>query len=470
MNSMLFDRLGKRAAIRPWIIGLSLVLLACAGAAWPGSKLALQQASGLQLEVTPAAALYGTPFTIKVTGLEKGERVTVRARSTDAKKHEWGSSADFEADASGTVDLAVQAPRSGSYGVADVFGLLWSLQTLNPPSGRRIGYSEDETSGCAVEFTATDSKGRAATARLERVFQMPDRKIVRVALEKDGLRGALYHPEKGGPFPGVLILAGSGGGIYEWLAQAMASNGFAALTLAYFRYQDLPPELVEIPVEYFERAVEWMRTQPSVKPDRVAVTGGSKGGELALLLASRFISFQAVVAWTPAEHVWEGLSMKFFEKDYTPISSWSHRGRPLPFVRFLYQPEEREMEKAGKLGSFLNAHNRSLEQGDQAVIEQARIPVENIKAPLLLVSGTDDQTWPADRFCRNIVDRLRSAGFAHELKHISHPDGGHMSFLPSLITAGRGGGVRGGSPQADAEAGFVSWQETLAFLHRHLDR
>lgn len=460
---------GKRADFRPWIIGFSLVLLACAGAAWSGSEAAPKQASGLQLKVTPAVALYGTPFSIKIAGLDKGEHVAVRARSTDKKKFEWESSAVFEADGSGTVDLAVQAPLTGSYSGADVFGLLWSLQPLNPPEGRRIGYSEDETSGCAVDLTAEDSRGRSASARLERFFQMPERKLVRVALEKDGLLGALYHPEKGGPFPGVLILAGSGGGIYEWLAQAMASNGFAAITLAYFRYQDLPRELVEIPVEYFERAVEWMKTQPSVKPDRIAVAGGSKGGELALLLASRFIDFQAVAAWTPAEHVWEGLSMKFFEKDYTPVSSWSHRGRPLSFVRFLYQPEEREMEKTGKLRSFVAAHNRSLEQGDRDAIELARIPAENIKAPLLLVSGTDDQTWPADRFCRNIVDRLRSAGFAHELKHISHAGGGHMSFLPSLITASRGGGVSGGSPQADAKAGFVSWQETLAFLHRHLD-
>ena len=61
---------------------------------------------------------------------------------------------------------------------------------------------------------------------------MPDKGLVRVPYERDGLYGFLYHPVQGGPFPGVVILGGSNGGLYEWLAQAFASNGFAALTVA----------------------------------------------------------------------------------------------------------------------------------------------------------------------------------------------------------------------------------------------
>ena len=452
------------------ILGLILALSSGAGPAESDTGRALRPASDLRLKITPAIAIYGTPFSLKITGFAPGGQVTVKAQSTDLKKVVWESSAVFVADDAGIVDVAARAPISGSYSGAEIYGLLWSMQPLNPPSPKKIVYHEDETAGTAVDFSATDSTGRIASTRLERVFQLPGRKLVRVPLEKDGLRGCLYVPEQGGPYPGVLILAGSGGGIYEWLAQAVASNGFAALTLAYFQYKDLPPELVEIPVEYFQRAVEWMKTQPSVKPDRIAVAGGSKGGELALLLASGYIDFKAVVAWTPAEHVWEGLSMKFFEKNYVPSSSWSYQGRALPFVRFIYLPEELEKEKIGELRSFIPAHDRSLAQGDPDRIAKAVIPVEKIKAPLLLISGTDDQTWPADRFCRNITAKLKKSGFPYELKHISHTGGGHMSFLPYLITANRGGGVSGGNPQADARAGFISWEDSLGFLHRHLDR
>jgi dienelactone hydrolase len=413
-------------------------------------------------------ALYGTPFSFTVTGLRPGERVTIKARSIDAKNILWESEAEFKADAGGSVDVAAQAPLSGNYSGADIFGLLWSMKPLNAMADRPISYRDDEINGWTVDFSAADASGTTVSARLRRVYQMPGQALVRVPLEEDGMYGFLYYPAVGGPFPAVLILAGSGGGVHEWLAQAFASSGFAALTLPYFNYRDLPPELVEIPLEYFHRAVAWLKKQPTVRPDRVAVAGGSKGGELALLIASLFDDFQAVVAWTPAAHAWEGLSQKFFSPDYVPVSSWALSGRGLPFIKFIYTQEEKDLEQKGELHSFIAAHHRSLAQADPGLLEKATIPVEKIKAPILLISGTDDQTWPAEEFCREIAAKLQEIRFPFEVKAISHDGGGHMSFLPFLITANRGG-ISGGSPQADAKAGFISWKETIAFLRRHLD-
>jgi dienelactone hydrolase len=159
--------------------------------------------------------------------------------------------------------------------------------------------------------------------------------------------------------------------------------------------------------------------------------------------------------------------MKFFSPEYTPRSSWAFNGRALPFVKFVYLQEEKEKEQKGELRSFIAAHHRSLAQADPVLLEKAAIPVEKIKAPILLISGTDDQTWPADEFCREIAARLQKANLPFELKAISHKGGGHMSFLPYLITANRGG-TSGGSPQVDAKAGFISWGETISFLQKHL--
>jgi dienelactone hydrolase len=435
--------------------------------AGPGGATPSSGQSGLQIHIDPATALYGTPFSITVTGLKPGEAVTIKARSSDAKNILWESEAQFKADARGKVDIATQAPLAGSYSVADIFGLLWSMKPQNAKTDRPIGYRDDEVNGWTVDFSAASAAGTTASARMRRVYQMPGRALVRVPLEEDGMYGFLYHPAEGGPYPAVMILAGSGGGVYEWLAQAFASNGFAALTLPYFNYRDLPSELVEIPLEYFHRAVGWLKKQPAVKADCIGVAGGSKGGELALLLASHYDDFRAVVAWTPADHVWEGLSQKFFSPDYTPVSSWSLGGRGLPFVRFIYTQEELEKEQKGELRSFIATHHRSLAQTDPSLLEKATIPVEKIKAPLLLISGTDDQTWPADEFCREIEAKLQKARFPFDVKAISHQGGGHMSFIPYLITANRGG-ISGGSPQADARAGFVSWKETIDFLRKHL--
>jgi len=421
------------------------------------------------IQVQPVVALMGTPFSLTISGLKPAEEVTVKAQATDKRRRLWQSSAVFVASGLGAVDVSVQAPASGNYSGVDILGLLWSMKPPDSQGKRLPSFANDEVDGWTVDFLAQAASGETASARLRRVYQMPGQGLVRIPLDKDGMRGFLYHPAGGGPFPGVLILGGSNGGLYEWLAQAFASQGFAALTLAYFNYPGLPDELVEIPLEYFHRAVAWMKEQPMIKAGRLGVAGGSKGGELALLLASHYEDFQAVVAWTPAAHVWEGLSQKFFSADYVPVSSWSLDGRALPFVPFAYQAEEKEKEKKGEINSYIASHLRSLAQSDPALIQQARIPVEKIKAPILLVSGTEDQTWPADKFCREIVAKLQSVRFPYEVKHVSHEAAGHSSFLPYLITANTAP-INGGADKANAAGGIDSWKETIAFLLRHLGR
>ncbi|HSA96040.1 MAG TPA: acyl-CoA thioesterase/bile acid-CoA:amino acid N-acyltransferase family protein [Acidobacteriota bacterium] len=452
------------------IRSIALFSLGLMGAfAGPGIPRELGPAGPIRVQVQPETALMGTPFSLVISGLNADEQVTVKARSTDGRGRSWESSAVFKASASGNVDVSVEAPLSGSYAGADVFGLLWSMKPPETSAKRPPSYAQDEVNGWTVDFTALDASGHSATARLRRVYQMPGRGLVRLPLEKDGLKGFLYYPAEGRRFPGVLILGGSNGGLYEWLAQALASNGFAALTLAYFRYPGLPSELVEIPLDYFHRAAAWLKGQPMVVADRIGLVGGSKGGELALLLASRFDDFRVLVAWTPAAHVWEGLSQAYFSPDYKPRSSWSFQGQALPFVEFRSLPEEKEQEAKGELNSFIALHQRALARTDPAALERAAIPVEKIRAPLLLISGTLDQTWPADEFCRTIAARLRKSGFPYEVKHVSHEDAGHGSFLPYLITANTAP-INGGTDRANASAGFDSWKQTIAFLSRYLGR
>ena len=431
-------------------------------------------AKELKIIATPSVALYGEPFSWKVTGLQPGERVTLKAASTDTRRILWTSEAIFQADASGAVDVGRQAPVSGSYAEADIFGLLWSMKATNSNHKKPIAYRHDRVNGWMVDLTATNSIGATATARFRCVFQRPGEALVRVPLEQDGLRGFLYYPAEGGPFPGVIILGGSEGGLLEGWAQALAANGFAALSLAWFGYQSLPAELVEIPLEYFDRAAAWMKAQPKVKAEGLGLLGGSKGGEAALLAASRNSAFRAVVAMTPAAHMWEGHTLRFFSPEYKPVSSWSLGGQPLPFISFKVSPQDKEKEMKGELTSFVFFFRDALSQADPATIEKAAIPVENIAGPILLISGTDDQIWPSGDFCAAIVNRLKQARFPYDVKHLLIENGGHMSVLPFLVTANRGllvdGDPSGGSPQADARGGYRSWAETIAFLHRHLDQ
>ena len=54
-----------------------------------------------------------------------------------------------------------------------------------------------------------------------------------------------------GPFPGVIDMFGTAGGIIEFRSALLASRGFASLSLPYFRYEDLSDSLFDMDFEYF---------------------------------------------------------------------------------------------------------------------------------------------------------------------------------------------------------------------------
>ena len=401
--------------------------------------------SGLRINIDQADQIFGSPFSITIQGLKPGEQATIKARSTDISGTRWESSAFFKANAKGIIDVGKQIPISGDYSEADNLGLLWSMMPQNPKGKRVPSYRHDEVNGLTVDFTVTDSEGQTATARLRRYYQMPGKGLVRVPLEQDGLYGFLYYPASGGPFPGVIILGGSGGGLYEWLAQAFASNGFAALTLAYFNYRDLPPDLMKIPLEFFHKAA-------------------AKGGELALLLGATYNDYKVIVAWVPSGYVWQGISQTM-----QLASSWSLNGQDLPCLTGVLRPEDIAKYEKGELDSVRHFYSLGLEQADSARVEKAMIPVEKIKAPILLVSGTDDQTWPSAEFSDIIMDKLKKHNHPYEYKHVRYEGGGHQVFLPYFIT-GPNRSMKGGNVKDEVRGSLLSWTETIAFLRRHLDR
>ena len=58
------------------------------------------------------------------------------------------------------------------------------------------------------------------------------------------------------------------------MAAGLATHGLTALSLAYFRTEGLPPRLSVVPLEYFERALEWLRGAPRGGPKSTCRDGG----------------------------------------------------------------------------------------------------------------------------------------------------------------------------------------------------
>ena len=130
-----------------------------------------------------------------------------------------------------------------------------------------------------------------------------------IAVREHGLVANFHCPSTSGTHPGVIVMGGAGGGLGSTSAvgSLLAEHGYAALALAYFGLEHLPVRLEEIPLEYFKSAIEWMRSQPSVEPNKIGIVGTSKGGEAALLVSATYQEIGAVVAYSPSHVVFQGI-------------------------------------------------------------------------------------------------------------------------------------------------------------------
>ena len=61
-------------------------------------------------------------------------------------------------------------------------------------------------------------------------------------------------------------------------------------------------------------------------------------------------------------------------------------------------------------------------------VKKAEIKVENINGPILVISGKNDDQWPAPEMSDQLMARLKRKGFKHDYEHIKL-DGGHTAPL-----------------------------------------
>jgi dienelactone hydrolase len=406
--------------------------------AFLGAAVAFTQS----LDISPPRVLADEIAVIKADGLEPNERVTIRARLVDGAEHAWASKAEFVAEEHGVVDASKQAPTNGSYKGISAMGLIWSMM----PESRdtKVYQAPKQLGPQTIHFELERKGGKSATAKLEQIYLAVG---VRKIDLKGALHGVLFEPTDSDLHSGVLVLGGSEGGAPLAKAAWLASHGYAALALAYFRYEDLPEKLEAIPLEYFGRAVAWMMQRPEIASEHIAVMGTSRGGELALQVASLYSQIKAVVAYVPASVRYPACC-----GDTRAPYAWTLGGRPLAFAI----PGMRRYSEVRK---------------------DTAIEVERTSGPILVISGEDDGVWPSSAMANDVMSRLKLNHFIYHYEHLRYPHAGHRAGHPA-ITPEWHGAIRhpvsgrevhwGGTPQGNAESSLDASPRVLDFLRQRL--
>lgn len=189
------------------------------------------------------------------------------------------------------------------------------------------------------------------------------------------------------------------------------SKGYAFLAVGYFGGKGTPDNLDRISLNAIHDAILEAAKNPKIDNQKIAVIGGSKGGELALNLASHFDDIDAVVAMSASHVSFPGITWT------SNTSSWTLNNEELPYV-----PAPYAVIPAITSGNHLEAYNIMLK--NTIAEKKALIPVEKINGSVLLLSATNDEAWPSKEMSDKVMARLKNEKFNHHFEHIVL-NGGH---------------------------------------------
>lgn len=413
-------------------------------------------------------ALIDQPRRIYAHGLASGE-ATLTADFTHTDGSLWHSQATFYITESGELDVDNAMPVAGDWQEAEPLSPVWALRLVSTAQDSTFSDSLDTRH---IRLRIQDASGAAAEAVLTQQLLAPG--VIRQEIHEHGLSGTVFTPAGQGPYPLVVVLNGSGGGTPEQRAALFAAHGYQALALAYFKAPGRPDYISQTPLEYFQQALVWAADTLQPKNGFIAVAGHSRGGELALLLGAYFPErVSAVIGYVPSAVI-HGTLRAGRPNEPRDAVAWTWHGQPLQNI---WQDNPAANWHAFDHPARPGAHIRQAPafvtvERDRTRLAAARIPVERIAGPVLLISGTDDGFWPSVDYCERIVATLAAQRHRWPVEHVRNEGAGHAIGLPYLPATNIArehpvAGVvidGGGTPAANARANRQSWQRVLKFL------
>lgn len=266
----------------------------------------------------------------------------------------------------------------------------------------------------------------------------------------DYINGFRLNPEKKVHKGVVITFGGSEGSPNYYSARLFVEAGYEVLALFFFGMENQQPELVEVPLDFFEEVLEYIEENIEDN-DVITVYGASKGAELALNLATFYPEIDNVILNAPSAWNYMGLCMDYNQE---MRSSWTYKGEALLFI---------DMTKGdAKAGINLMLDymlNRPIDYrpgyesatNNDPESEKARIKVENTQANILIFAGGDDKMWQSDVSAQVIKDHRPENTETHIFE-----DAGHIFFMDSYYYSPGMILEMGGNLEVNTEAGMES--------------
>ena len=379
----------------------------------------IKHAMSAKLFVEPVITPVTEPVSIWGAGFKANAPITIKASMNClSEKLSFSSHAHFTTSENGSFSLLDTKSTGGSYVGTHGMGLFWSMvhgvgsynliQVVNACT--QLEYDFNVYSGHISEF----SDSPLSSARVNRYFAGPT--VTRIPVKTGSIHGTLFIPEGNGPFPSIITLYGGNKRrqVVEDAAGILSNHGFVTLALAYFGVDGLNKSYAQEPIriEFFEEAIHYLMNHEKVNPDAIGVYGISKGGDIALSMAS-YLSQVKAVACINGSISSIGTKTTFGNKSTEML--------PASFDKVSYLPDQTLNIK--------NALNNPRDHPDSIHNFQ------DSKADILMIAGLDDYNWDSELFVDIAKERMDHVGKTNYELH-KYPGLGHFidaPFMPPCV-------------------------------------
>lgn len=342
--------------------------------------------------VTPSSSLVTDRVKITGTGFTPFSPITIKTRvQCDEEDIRFSSQGCYVTNDDGSFDINQSASSGGTYTGSDGMGLFWSMKTEEGDINR----FQMTDASCVLNYEFSVLEGHVDGNNDAREICKASHKrsyladgVKRVEIRKPGVTGTLFVPPGNGPFPAVMTLYGGlkSRKLIEDASAIFANQGFVSLTLAYFGFEGLPRFYSKAPLrlELFEKGFDYLSSLRYVDSNALGVYGISKGGELAVALASLLPQVKAAVC-----------------ANGSVVSTWSDT-----------YYKDHHFHRIG----FDKNGFRKLPDGSYVTRDGCRpfdatspstYPFQNSDAQMLMICGLDDQSIPQE---------ILGAFFKHTMK------------------------------------------------------